>query len=212
MKAWSYWFPDLALHVPGCPNVLMVHELRRAAQAFFSKTRAWRVDQALKPVTAGTESVVVQPDDAGQDLVEIEGAWYDGHRMEPVTPQTLDAQYVQGWHDHTGTPDRFLSLEPGVLRLYPIPMGDAATGLKLRLVVTPSDAATGLPDDIALRYRDEIHVGAKARLMLMPGRPWSSPDLATVYGQAFGAMVEAASVKAARAHVGARIPSRPNWC
>ena len=212
MKAWSYWFPDLAVHVPGCPQMLMEHELRRTAQAFFRATRAWKVDQALKPITALTESVVVVPDLTTQDLVRVEAAWFDGRKMDPTTADGLDGQYMQGWHEITGAPDRYLELEPGVLRLFPLPQGAAATGLKLRLSVAPSEAATGLPDDIALRYRDEMHVGAKARLMLMPGKPWTNFDLAGVYGTTFGSMVNTTTVRAAMGHVQARLPSSPTWC
>lgn len=212
MKAWRTWFPDLALHVPGCPNVLMEHELRRAAQAFFRQTRAWKVDQALKPVAAGADVVPITPDNADQELVRVEGAWWDGRSMSPVTPEVIDREFVQEWQGHTGTPEHYMELAPGELRIYPIPQADASQGLRLRLSVAPSDEATGLPDDIAVRYRDEIHVGAKARLMLVPGKPWSSPDLAAVYGQAFAGMVAKATVRAARAGVGARIPSSPKWC
>lgn len=212
MKAWSTWFPDLAPLLPGCPNPMLVHELRRAAQAFFSNTKAWRVEQLAKPVAAGTESVVVRPDSPDMELVEIDGAWYEGRRIDPTTPEVLDAQHVQGWQGHTGTPDRFLCLEPGQLRLYPIPLGDSIVGLKLRLVVSPSDASAGLPDDIGLRYRDEIKAGALSRLMLMPKKPWTDAQMGVVYGQAFGSMVDKHTEKAARAHVQARIPSRPNWC
>lgn len=212
MKAWSSWYPDLAPHVPRCPNPVMAHELRRAAQAFFSATRAWRVDLPVKPVAAGTESVLVQPADASQDLVRIEAAWFDGRQLSPVTPETLDAMHPTAWHEMTGSVEHYLEMEPGQLRLFRIPMADAQQGLKLRLSVTPSETATGLPDDIALRFRDAMHVGAKARLMLYPGKPWSNPELAAVYAQAFTGLIERANVNAARAHVNARIPSRPNWC
>jgi hypothetical protein len=190
----------------------MEHELRRAAQAFFRQTRAWKVDQALKAVVADTDVVAVAPDSTDQELVRVEAAWWDGRAMSPVTPEAVDRQFVQEWQTHTGTPEHYMELAPGELRIYPVPLADAAEGLRLRLSVAPSDDATGLPDDIALRYRDEIHVGAKARLMLMPGKSWSSPDLAAVYGQAFSGMVAKATMRAARAGVGARIPSSPKWC
>ncbi len=212
MKAWSYWMPDLMPHVPGCPQVLAEHELRRAAQAFFHQTMAWRVDETPRAVTAGTDEVSVAPTDAGLELVRVDAIWYDGKKLDPITPETLDAQYVDDWQAQVGTPTNFLQVVPGVIRLYPVPLVDAVTGLKLRLIVTPSDASTGLPDDMALKYRDEIHVGAKSRLMLYPGKPWTSPELAGVYGQAFNALVNQATASAARAFVQARLPSRVNWC
>jgi hypothetical protein len=101
---------------------------------------------------------------------------------------------------------------PGEIRLYPVPIADAVTGVTMRLSVAPSEGSTGLPDDLAIRFRDEIHVGAKARLMLYPGRPWTNPDLGAVYGQAFDSLVGTATAAAARSYSDARIPSRMKWC
>jgi len=212
VRAWSYWFPDLMPHVPGCPQVLAEHELRRAAQAFFHQTMAWRVDEAPRAVTAGTDEILVAPADTEQELVRVDAVWYDGQRLDPIATETLDEQYHDDWQTQTGFPTKFLQVVPGTVRLYPVPLVDATSGLKLRLIVRPSDTATGLPDDLALRFRDEIHVGAKSRLMLYPGKPWTNPDMAGVYSQAFNALVNQATAAAARAFVQARIPSRPKWC
>lgn len=212
MKPWSYWLPDLLPHVPGCPQVLAEHELRRAAQAFFRQTMAWRVVETPRAVAAGTEEVSVVPADTNLDLVRVDAVWYDGQKLEPVAPETLEEQYNDDWQNFTGTPTKYLQVVPGVIRLYPVPLDSAVTGLKLRLIVTPGDTALGLPDDIAAEYRDEIHVGAKSRLMLYPGKSWSNPELAAVYGQAFTALANQATVAAARAFVQARLPSRTNWC
>lgn len=212
MKAWSYWFPDLMPHVPGCPQVLAKHELRRAAQAFFHQTRAWQIDKAAVPVVASQETVSLAPADADQELVRLESAWYDGKPLDPTTAEALDASYADDWRSHTGTPFAFFQLVPGEIRLYPLPMADATTGVTARLSVRPSETSTGLPDDMAIRFRDEIHVGAKARLMLYPGKPWSNPDLAGVYGMTFSDQVGAANARAARSFAQARIPARPKWC
>lgn len=213
MKAWSYWLPDLMPHVPGCPQVLAEHELRRSAQAFFIQTRAWKVtESASLPVAAGQDEVTIAPSDAGQDLVRMEAAWFDGVKLTPSTATQLDADYGDDWSVHTGTPDRYIQDTPGVLRLYPIPMAAATTGLKVRLSVAPSESSTGIPDEMAVRFRDEIHVGAKSRLMLYPGKPWTNLEMAAVYGQAFNNMVAIATTAAARSFGAARIPSRVNWC
>jgi hypothetical protein len=212
MKPWSYWFPDLMPHVPGVPEVLAEHELRRAAQAFFAQTMAWRAVETPRAVAADTEEVSVLPADSDLELVRVDAVWYDGELMDPIAPETLDDLYHDDWQTFKGTPTKYLQVVPGVIRLYPVPLVDAVQGLKLRLVVQPSDTAAGLPDDMAARFRDEIHVGAKSRLMLYPGKPWSNPDLAVVYSQAFSAMANTATAAAARAFVQARIPSRVKWC
>lgn len=212
MQAWASWFPDLLPHVPGCPQVLAEHELRRAAQVLMRRTRAWRIDDAARPVVAGQATVSVAPTSAELELVRVEAVWFDGKPLEPVTAEVMDALYSHDWRSDTGTPTRFLQGVPGEIRLYPVPIADAVTGVTLRLSVAPSESSTGLPDDLAIRFRDEINVGAKARLMLYPGRPWTNPELAAVYGQAFDSLVGTATAAAARSYSDARIPSRMKWC
>lgn len=212
MKDWSSWFPDLLPHITGCPQPLAEHELRRAAQVLFRRTRAWRVDMAAVAVSAGQAVVTLAPDSAQHELVRVESVWLDDRKLDQVTADVLDSQYKDDWRLHTGDPFACIQTVPGELRLYPIPISNATTGLAARLSVTPSESSTGLPDDMAVRFRDEIHVGAKARLMLYPNRPWSNADLSAVYGQAFDGLLGTATASAARSFSQARIPSRIKWC
>jgi hypothetical protein len=192
--------------------VLAEHELRRAAQVLMRRTRAWQVDVPAVAVVAGQATVSVAPTSAELELVRVEAVWFDGKPLEPTTAEVLDALYADDWRAHTGTPSKYIQMVPGEIRLYPVPVADAVTGLSVRLSVAPSETAAGLPDDIALRFRDDVQVGAKARLMLYPGRPWTNPELAAVYGQAFDSLVGTATAAAARSYAQARIPSSVKWC
>lgn len=212
MKTWSYWYPDLQVFVPGCPNVLAAHELRRTAQVFFEKTKAWKVIEAARPVAAGTETVSAAPSEAGQELAEVEGATYDGKKLDPLTLDSIEGEYGPDWASHTGTPRAYFQLTPGIVRLYPKPAEDALTGIVFTLVVKPSDTATGIPDDLAIKYRDAMHIGAKARLMAMPGRAWTNAADAAAYGLAFEAKCGTGNWQAAKSFGSARIASRPKWC
>lgn len=209
---WSNWFPDLAPQLKDCPNILMAHELRRAAQAFFKKTRAWKVVQPLVAVTAGDPDVDVALSDSMQELVQIEKAWLDGQLLTPKTTAEMDAEFSDDWRLHTGTPTVFVQITPGALTLYPIPLANSVTGLKLLVSVRPSETATGLPDDLAIRFRDEIHTGAKARLMMQPDKSWSNPDLAGVAAAAFDKQVSSGNRAAAMGFGRGRIAARPTWC
>lgn len=211
-KAWSYWHPDLRPHIPGCPSAVATHELRRAAQAFFKSSRAWQVTLPLVAVTANQSAVTIAFADPLVELVRVEQAWYDGQPMSMTTADDLDAANGSDWNLHTGTPYKLFQLTPGVLRLYPIPTAASTTGLKLRVSQRPSDTATGLDDEMAVKYRDDIHVGAKARLMLYPNKPWSNPSMAGVYASAFDAMVGMANFDAATSFNGARKRATPKWC
>lgn len=213
MVLWSAWFLDVLPHVPGCPNALVEHELRRTAQEFFRRTRAWKQSFSYMPVAANTVEVMVKPADPTLDLVRVEAVYFDDRMLTPLTYDTLSGWYGDTWENHTASsPDSFYSLEPAKVRLYPIPFASATKGLKVMASVTPSDTSTGLPDDIALKYRDVLHVGAKSRLMLYPNRAWTNMDLAVAYGQNFTAQADKFAADQARSFTNARIPARPKWC
>lgn len=211
-KAWSYWYPDLLAHVPGCPIPLAEHELLRAAQAFFKESRAWQDTLPLIPVSAAQAAVTVAFADPGQELVRVEQAFYDGLPIGVTTTEVLDSMFVDDWTLHTGTPSKIYQLTPGVVRLYPIPVADATNGLRLRVSIRPSESATGLADEMAVKYRDEIHMGAKARLMMYPNKPWTNLDMAAVYASSFDGVIGKANLSAARSFAAARKPARPKWC
>lgn len=211
-KAWSTWYPDLLPHVPGCPGRLAVHELRRAAQEFFKASRAWKIVPTVFPVVAMQAEITIIPNSSALELVRIEMAWYDGKPLDPIDPEALDAGFADDWQVHTGTPSKYFQLTPGVVRLYPIPTTASVTGFKVRMAVRPSDTSTELPDDIALKFREDIFTGARALLMAYTDVPWSQPNKAMMLSAAAGQGAARANWAAAKSYGAGRIASRPKWC
>ncbi|MFZ6813538.1 hypothetical protein ACO0K3_03655 [Undibacterium sp. Rencai35W] len=210
MKVWSYWFPYVLPNLRNCPIPLVEHELRNAAQQLLERSRAWQITLSTIPVLAGASSIVI-PMDTDKELVRVENAYYDGAKLTVITSNSLDSDNNDDWSLHTGTPVSYLQLSPGVITLYPKPLSTASTGLKLRVSAKPSDAATGLPDEIAVKYRNEIAMGAKGKLMVYADKPWTNMDLGAAYLQSFNAMVDNSNINAARSNGQARIASRPKW-
>jgi hypothetical protein len=210
IKLWSAFLPDLLPHVPECPEILAEHELRRAAQLFFEKTRAWKVELEAIPVAAGDVTIQVMPDDSKQEIVRIESAWYDDKPLDILQHESYRS--TSDWKDDTGTPCEICLLTPAEARLYPIPDAAATTGLRCNVSVKPSDSSSGIPDNLFSKFRDAIVKGAKFQLMLYLNKPWSSPEMAVAFSRMFDADIAAATVSAARGFGAARIPSRIKWC
>jgi hypothetical protein len=211
MQLWSSWLPDLLPQLPDCPTILVEHEVRRAAQAFFEKTRAWHVTLAAVPVPAATSEVTIAPTDPEQSLVRVSQIWYDGKRLDPVTGDALAEHFGDDWQAHTGVPTAYTQETPAVIRLYPIPVDAALTGLVARVAVKPSETSTGLPDDLAVKFRDSLVTGAKGRLMMYVEKPWSNPKLGMKHESDFNAAIDKAHADAAVSFGKARIASRPKW-
>ena len=212
MAAWTYWLPDLLPTVPGCPQVLALHEIKRAAQDLMRASRAWQAELPAQAVAADAATVTLTPP-SGAEVVQVERAWVDGKRLPQVAPDVLDMERGDNWTEHTGAgPTHFVQLQPEVLRLYPIPTAPAATGLVARVSLCPADSAEGLDDGLARRYRNVILAGARARLMLMPGKAWSSPELALAAAAGFQGGVDSAHHDAIRGFGRGMPRARPNWC
>lgn len=207
---WTDWFPDLMPDVRGCPNVVAVHELRRAAQKFLETTRAWTAMLPAVPIASEQDAEAITL--SGAELVRIEDAWYDGRRIEASNATAMAGYCSDDWTLHTGTPSAVIQMTPGVVRLYPIPMDASTTGLKMRAALKPTDDSTGLPRDLAMSFRDYIVSGAKSRLMLYPDVAWNNEKMAVVHAGAFQRGVDDTIMMAAAGFGNGRIRSRPKWC
>lgn len=213
MVNWSYWLPDVLPHVPGCAHAIAEHELKRSAQEFFRQTFAWRKDLPLLAVLANQAEIEVETGDPSLEVIRVESVHFDNDKLTPTTRETLDKWYGDKWQAHSsGKPDNFFSDEPGLIRLYPIPLANALEGVLINASVTLTDDATGLPDRLARKFTEAIYLGARARLMLYPGVPFNNPSMAAVYGKAFQSLVDKFKTDKARSFSNARIQSKPNWC
>lgn len=215
VMAWSVFIPDVLPHVAGCPVALAKHEIKRAAQAFFQGSRAWQVTLPTPFAVAADQSeVTIATGSVEYDLVRVEKAWFDGRPLDVVTADVLDQSFGDDWQSHTGTPSLVVQNTPSVVRLYPVPTDAAATGIKCRVSVKPAETATGIPDDMYVRFKDAIITGAKSRLMLYPEKtsPFADPKMGMALSSAFDVMVSNARLAAARAYGRGRIPSTPSWC
>jgi hypothetical protein len=210
MKSWSSWFNDLMPSLPGCGTDIATHELRRAAQEFFGRSRAWRVVLDAISVGINEAEIEILPDETQQFIVRVESSAWEGQPLAVKTVEEIESKYGGDWMDQTGTPDTITQMQHGTVRLMPSPV--VAGVLRCRVTVKPSDSASGIPDAQAYQYRDAIADGAKARLMLMPKKPWTNPELGGVASGMFEAAITSAASASARAFGRGRIEAKPSWC
>ncbi|MBI5255524.1 MAG: hypothetical protein HY855_03420 [Burkholderiales bacterium] len=211
-KAWSTFLPDVLPSVQGCPVLVAEQRLRRASQLFFEKSRAWSVRTALMAVAADQSDVTVTLPDSQTELVRVEAAWLDGRKLTPATARELDDS-CEDWTELVGTPSHVVQLTPGVVRLFRIPTAAATEGLRLRASVRPSETATGIPDDLAVKYRDALIKGAIGLLLMIPKRPWTDMELGQGMLTSFEADAAAAASSAnSRGHSTGRRAAAVNWC
>lgn len=150
MREWADFFPDVLPGVaPGTPEPTVVHQLRRAAQEFCTRTRAWRA--LLDPITTEEGATVYDiPLPEQTALVRLEGGDLQGYG--PISlwrPGRGSGQYLM-------TPDaRTVSFREAA---------HAGMALVLDATLKPSDAAMGIDEAVFDQYSEAIARGALARL------------------------------------------------
>ncbi|WP_225784664.1 hypothetical protein [Xenophilus sp. Marseille-Q4582] len=150
MKPWSTFFPDVLPAVVGLglPEPTVEHQIKRAAQEFCRRTRAWRVTlDAVYTSASGREyDIELEP---RSELVRLESAALDGHR-------------IAVWRDRDGR-GRFVFTSDGRTVAFSEQPGQGQQ-LVLTASLRPADSATGIEDALAERYSEAIARGAVARL------------------------------------------------
>ncbi len=189
---------------------MVEHATRRAAQEFFRRSSVWKedvsialvADQPLYPIVTSTGTVpvlVVSASIADRDV--------DPTRRD----EDMIGMFGPAWREVKGAPVDLLQTSPDSVRMFPMP---AASGESLiaSVSVTPSDDATGIPDALAIRYRDAIAAGALARMMLSAKKPWSDDARGTMYLNKFEAGIGKAQSDRATGFGRGRAGSRLTWC
>ena len=150
MREWADFFPDVLPAVElGTPEPTVVHQLRRAAQDFCYRTRAWRA--TLEPITTEEgRSTYDIPLPVQAALVRVEGADLQGHGCIALwRPGHGSGQYLM-------TPDaRKVALRCPVA---------PELALVLDVTLKPSDASMGIDDAVFDQYSEAIALGTVARL------------------------------------------------
>ncbi|GEQ77925.1 hypothetical protein CTTA_4930 [Comamonas testosteroni] len=149
MRDWADFFPDVLPAVElGTPEPTVVHQLRRAAQDFCHRTRAWRT--TLEPITTEdglSEYAIPLPEQT--TLVRLEGAELLGHGSLVL------------WRQGPGQGQYLMTPDARRVRLHRPVAADLA--LLLDVTLKPGDAAMGV-DDAVFDYSEVIALGAVARL------------------------------------------------
>ena len=193
-KAWSAFYPDLLLELPGAPLPLVDHHLRNVVIDFCERSKAYRVD--LDPADAVAEQMGYAPTlAAGLDPVEILEVKFSGEVLTEKAPRYLSDKYGD-WQSETGTPEHFTQQDGAEVLLVPAPADAAVDAIQVKVAAKPSLDATGVEDWIFSKWRLALVAGCKAAMMAMKDKTWSAPDRVEFYQGLFERALEDAKVAA----------------
>ncbi len=163
--------------VLGCPAPTLDARIVAAAAEFCRETLSWSELQDPLTLIDGVFDYDIDPP-AGAYTLSILGVWVDGRELRP-SPGGMDTAELGNVPYYYNAAQDY-----GVLRVFPTPSNPTAS-MFVKACYVPIASATTLPDFLGTQYLDVIASGAKAELMLMPGQPWSNPQLSGYYKQRF---------------------------
>ncbi len=192
------FLPHVIPYVPGCPELVALEHIKRAAREFCERTELWQVDTQPLLTSPGLATYPLDLDDE-QERVKLRRVWVDGHEYRVVDSMLGHALTRRGY----GT---FAYLEgPLDLMLFPVPTADALE-ITTQMVVKPSLAAEDWPDDFA-EYVHDISHGAIATLARLPKSTWADRQLAIDERAQFEDRIQTVGFKVSQSFTG-RPPSR----
>lgn len=200
----------LTPELPGCPDALIKQALVQTAIEFCTETLAWQeIQDPLIVIDKQNLLDVEVPRDAR--IVTVRDIWASNRRLRPVTmPQLFEV--MPNWQTAQGSEPTYYnaSTDWQSIRIFPIPFEANRAKLTMRVAYAPTLTATTLPDEICTKYLDGLTGGAKARLMLMPGKTWSNNQSAGVYRAQYNDQVVKAKIDDLHDRVQGSLSVRPH--
>lgn len=196
---------DVLPDVPGCANELAINALRNAAIELY--TKSWIYTQACDPQQTIIGQAEYDLDSFNlYKIIGIVSASIDDAAIIPVGVTSLNRSNLR-WQDDNGTPTNYLSYDYTTVRLYPIP--DKVQTLNVHVALTPAKNSPGVENFIYDLYSEQLAAGAKARLMLMPNKPFTDLNTSREYRAQFAAAITDAKWRGYKSLTNAQLQSAP---
>lgn len=204
------FLPHLLTELPGCPDQLVKQQLLFGAIEFCTETHAWNeIQDPITIIDKINEYDVEVP--TGARIVSVKDVWASSRKLRPVTMEQL-FERIPNWQTAEGSEPVYYnaSTDWTTIKIFPKPFEANKAKLTLRVAYAPTMAATSIPDEVAIKYWDGLIGGAKARLMLMPGKAWTNPQLAAINRDLFNDAMLKAKISQIHDRVQGSVSVRPH--
>ena len=177
--------PLLLIDAPECPDIVATNALISATRDFCDQSNAWNEIQDPFTIIDNTDIYDIDVPSDGL-VVMVMDAWSPTYQLTGKSMEQI-SQLLPNWQKATGSQPIYFSSQPasGEIRLFPMPLNAQRLQLTMRVSYKPTRTATTIDDGLLDDYQDALLAGARAKLMMQPGKAWSNPQLAQMNGQLF---------------------------
>lgn len=168
--------PYIALDVAGAPYPLIVAMINMAAREFCLQSSCWNEYEDIPLAADKSDYEPSTPN--GAQVRFVKSILINNREILPASEDKV-LYYMRSAFSAVGSPLYYYMLNDMAFRVLPKPtLMDAGQIMRVRTVFVPKFNATVFDANLIERYAETLIAGAKARLMEMPGKPWSNPGLA----------------------------------
>ncbi len=188
------WLPYVLADAPGCPEAVALREVKSAMIEFCKRSHIWLYSSDPIPAIANVPDYVLDiPPHADSAL--IKSVRFLGKELHLRTEEELD-KASPGWRTKTGSPHFYVILQPTEILMDRSPseaiINDAITA---SFALMPKKDAKEVEDFFFNDWCEEIADGAKYRLLRMPDRAWTNPQMAAHFYKSFWVGIARAKIK-----------------
>lgn len=175
---WDTFYPYVQPHVPGCPEITIKLHLQEAAVDFCERSAVWRFDieQDFTAKTLSDYEIFVPDNSLLENILVL---YLGGVPLKKV----VDSHHFRSSQSGLGRPRAYSLYQDASIRFYPTP--DDKYTFDGVGVAKPTLDATGVEDFIYNTHGRAIACGALGKLLNIPGKEWTNPDLASYYTMKF---------------------------
>lgn len=205
MAAYEDFFPYVLPEVAGAAEMVVEQAIRNSVIEFCEKSLILQRDHDPITVLQGIVDYDLEPP-TGYLVVKVMKAWLENQPLDPLAPDFVREASVynrlfSSYDAAPSTPRAYLQKDPRTISIWQVPDKKYSNGLTLRVALKPTRASTTVEDEIFEDYAETIASGALSRLMLSPGKPYTSPDLAAFHKAQFERGVNVARTRAIHGQV-----------
>lgn len=203
---YTDFYDEVMAEAPKCPLPIGLIAIKRAVIEFCQDSAYVQAEQDPVDIFANTGTYTAAPgaEDGSKQVNDILAVLVGGVQIDPYTSHQLDSM-LSDWRTQTGNTFGYLQTAQDRVRLVRTPSADLTGGLIFRVAYAPIFAASTCPDELS-QWHESIANGAKAKLMLQAGKPWSNPGAGMGYQQDFMQAIGEAKLIASRQF--SRVPLR----
>ena len=195
-SSWDGCVVDLIPFVPGCPDGLILNEIRSAATELCKLTDVYQETLAPIQMVEGQSTYLLDLP-IGTVLEKILTVTSGGRELEPTSFNLVASRMP---NRGLAQPTHYLKDDGNRLSLFPSP--DDSGEVTIRVVLRPAATSNGIKSTVLDDYKETILYGALFRLLRHPAKEWGDPKGAEMYGNLFTIGLRDAEIKSRQADTG----------